>query len=99
MKAIVENPLLDMRAYAASLFVEILNEITACKNEEELRRCIRLLEKRHKYDKPELSWYFKWGFGHNHFWVSDLNGVRLIFVEFLRNSTTYAYISQNLLTS
>lgn len=23
-----------------------------------------------------------WGFGHNHFWVSDLNGVRLIFVEF-----------------
>lgn len=46
---------------------EILNEITACKNEEELRRCIRLLEKRHKYDKPELSWYFKWGFGHNHF--------------------------------
>lgn len=22
------------------------------------------------------------GFGHNHFWVSDLNGVRLIFVEF-----------------
>lgn len=82
MKAIVENPLLDMRAYAASLFVEILNEITACKNEEELRRCIRLLEKRHKYNKPELSWYFKWGFGHNHFWVSDLNGVRLIFVEF-----------------
>lgn len=74
--------ILDMRAYAASLFVEILNEITACKNEEELRRCIRLLEKRHKYDKPELSWYFKWGFGHNHFWVSDLNGVRLIFVEF-----------------
>lgn len=67
MKAIVENPLLDMRAYAASLFVEILNEITACKNEEELRRCVRLLEKRHKYDKPELSWYFKWGFGHNHF--------------------------------
>lgn len=61
MKAIVENPLLDMRAYAASLFVEILNEITACKNEEELRRCIKLLEKRHKYDKPELSWYFKWG--------------------------------------
>jgi hypothetical protein len=44
MKAIVENPLLDMRAYAASLFVEILNEITACKNEEELRRCVRLLE-------------------------------------------------------
>lgn len=43
---------------------------------------LRLLEKRHKYDKPELSWYFKWGFGHNHFWVSDLNGVRLIFVEF-----------------
>lgn len=53
-----------------------------CENKEELRRCIRLLEKRHKYDKPELSWYFKWGFGHNHFWVSDLNGVRLIFVEF-----------------
>ena len=48
MKAIVENQLLDMRAYEASLFVEILNEITACKNEEELRRCIRLLEKRHK---------------------------------------------------
>lgn len=29
-----------------------------------------------------IIWYFKWGFGHNHFWVSDLNGVRLIFVEF-----------------
>lgn len=50
--------------------------------QQTIRRCIRLLEKRHKYDKPELSWYFKWGFGHNHFWVSDLNGVRLIFVEF-----------------
>lgn len=61
MKAIVENPFMDMRAYAASLFVEFLNEITACQNEEELRRCVRLLEKRHKYDKPELSWYFKWG--------------------------------------
>ena len=45
MKAIVENPLMDMRAYANSLFVEILNEITGCKNEEELRRCIKLLEK------------------------------------------------------
>jgi len=45
MKAIVENPLLDMRAYAASLFVEILNEITACKNEEELRRCNKIIRK------------------------------------------------------
>lgn len=45
MKAIVENPFMDMRAYAASLFVEFLNEITACQNEEELRRCVRLLEK------------------------------------------------------
>ena len=47
MKAIVENPLLDMRAYAASLFVEILNEITACKNEEELRRCVRSVSYTH----------------------------------------------------
>lgn len=34
MKAIVENPFMDMRAYAARLFVEFLNEITACQNEE-----------------------------------------------------------------
>lgn len=78
MKAIVENPCMDMRCTALTIFVEILNLITACDNESELRYSMQLLEKRY----PNISKYFKYGFGHSHLWVSDLNGVRLIFVEF-----------------
>lgn len=78
MKAIVENPLMNISSCAIAIYVEILNQITACENEKELRACIKLLEKSH----PEISNFFNYGFGRNHFWVSDLNGVRLIFVEF-----------------
>lgn len=45
MKAIVENPLLDMRAYAASLFVEILNEITACKKRRRITSLYKIIRK------------------------------------------------------
>lgn len=78
MKAIVETPLMDMRCITLTILVEILNLITACDNEDELRYSMQLLEKRY----PNISSYFRYGFGHNHLWVSDLNGVRLIFVEF-----------------
>lgn len=78
MKAIVENPCMNISCYALTIFVEILNLATSCDNKEDLRYSMQLLEKRF----TSISRYFKWGFGHNHLWVSDLNGVRLIFVEF-----------------
>lgn len=77
MKAIVENPLMNISRSAITLFVEILNQITACENGKELYNCIKLLEKSH----PEISNFFKYGFGRHHFWVSDIKGRRLIFVE------------------
>lgn len=78
MKAIVENPLMNTQIHSIKLFIEILNQITSCINEKELRCCIKLLEK----NFPEIPNFFNYGFGHNHFWVSSLNGTRLIFVEF-----------------
>lgn len=90
MKAIVENPLMNISSRAIAIYVEILNQITACENENELRACIKLLEKSH----PEISNFFNYGFGRNHFWVSSPQRNTADICGVLRNSTTYAYISQ-----
>lgn len=81
MKAIVENPLnVNCSPIAISLYVNILNRITWCKNENELRDTMKFSSI--EYPVTFKS-FFDYGFGANHMWVSDKeSGKRLIFVEF-----------------
>lgn len=81
MKAIVENPL---NAYhsptAISIYVNILNEITECNDEKELRKAMKFISANYPITFNSL---FDYGFGSNHMWVSDKeSGKRLILVEF-----------------
>ena len=79
MKAIVENPLMNCDPESMNLFVQILNEITSCMSEDELRGCMSSLIVRHPYFKL----FFDYGFGHNHMWVNASGSLeRLILVEF-----------------
>lgn len=79
MKAIVENPLMNLLPKAMEIYVEVLNTITSCNNEGELRECMKLIESRYCYSFE----IFDYGFGKNHMWVSEReSGKRLIFVEF-----------------
>lgn len=79
MKAIVESVLLNQEVMSLKIFMEILTDITSCKNEEELRACMGMIEKRYTF----LDKYFKYGFGRNHMWVCEAGRKeRLLFVEF-----------------
>ena len=79
MKAIVENPLINCEPEVLHLFVQIINEITSCMSEDELRGCMSSLIVRHPYFKL----FFDYGFGHNHMWVKESDSMEtLIFVEF-----------------
>ena len=79
MKAIVENPLMNCDPESMNLFVQILNEITSCITEDELRGCMNSLIVRYSYFKL----FFDYGFGHNHMWVKASGSLeRLILVEF-----------------
>nr|DAF98149.1 MAG TPA: hypothetical protein [Myoviridae sp. ctP6q2] len=79
MKAIIEKPLMNCEPESMNLFVKILNEITSCITEDELRGCMNSL----CVIYPYLKLYFKYGFGHNHMWVKESDSMEtLIFVEF-----------------
>lgn len=79
MKATVESVLLNMERKSVEIFAEILNNITSCEIENELRYCMRILQERH----PSLNRYFTFGFGSSHMWVCESGSkCRLIFVEF-----------------
>lgn len=79
MKAIVESTLLNMESKSVEIFAEILNNITSCETENELRYCMRILKERH----PSLNRYFSFGFGSSHMWVCEPGSkYRLIFVDF-----------------
>lgn len=79
MKATVESVLLNMESKSVEIFAEILNNITACETEDELRYCMKILQERH----PSLNRYFSFGFGSSHMWVCEAgSNERLIFVEF-----------------
>lgn len=79
MKATVESVLLNMERKSVEIFAEILNNITSCDSEDELRYCMRILEEKH----PSLNVYFNYGFGSSHMWVCEAGRKeRLIFVEF-----------------
>lgn len=79
MKAIVENPLMNCEPESMNIFVKILNEITSCITEDELRGCMNSL----CVIYPYLKLYFKYGFEYNHMWVKESDSLeRLILVEF-----------------
>ena len=62
-----------------NIFVKILNEITSCITEDELRGCMNSL----CVIYPYLKLYFKYGFEYNHMWVKESDSLeRLILVEF-----------------
>lgn len=63
MKATVESVLLNTSSRSVEIFVEILNAITSCENENELRECMKLIQKRFPVS---FSSYFDYGFGSNH---------------------------------
>lgn len=81
MKAIVENPLnVNCSPIAISLYVNILNRITWCKNEKELRKAMKFISANYPITFNSI---FDYGFGSNHMWVSEKeSGKRLILVEF-----------------
>lgn len=79
MKATVESVLLNVESKSVEIFAEILNSITSCETEDELRYRMKILQERH----PSLNHYFSFGFGSSHMWVCEPgNKFRLIFVEF-----------------
>lgn len=49
-----------------SLFIQVMNTILFCKNEEELRQSIKQLQ-----EKTELDQYFTYGYGSHHFWINQ----------------------------
>ena len=79
LKAVIEKPLLNNEPEVLHLFVQIINEITSCMSEDELRGCMSSLIVGHPYFKL----FFDYGFGHNHMWVKASGSLeRLILVEF-----------------
>lgn len=81
MKAIVENPLnVNCSPIVISLYVNILNEITECNDEKELRKAMKFISANYPVTFNSI---FDYGFGSNHMWVSEKeSGKRLILVEF-----------------
>jgi hypothetical protein len=80
MKAIVENPLKSKFPIIREVYIEILNRITWCRNEGELRDVIRFISMEFPVT---FNSYFEYGFGRNHMWVSEKkSGKRLILIEF-----------------
>ena len=75
----VDSVALNNEPEVLHLFVQIINEITSCMSEDELRGCMNSLIVRYPYFKL----FFDYGFGHNHMWVKASGSLeRLILVEF-----------------
>lgn len=73
-----EEPL--YRFFKEKDFAEILNAITSCENENELRACMKLIQERFPVS---FNSCFVYGFGSTHMWVTEPGRKeRLIFVEF-----------------
>lgn len=80
MKATVESVLLNVSSRSVEIFAEILNTITSCENEKELRDCMKLVQGRFS---DTFDSCFIYGFGQTHMWVAEAGRKeRLIFVEF-----------------
>lgn len=81
MKAIVENPLnVNCSPIAISLYVNILNRITWCKNENELRDTMKFSSIEYPVTFNSL---FDYGFGRDYMWVRERENCKpLLLVEF-----------------
>lgn len=79
MKATVESVLLNTSSRSVEIFAEILNAITSCKNESELREGMKSIQEEY----TSFNSRFIYGFGSTHMWVTEPGRKeRLIFVEF-----------------
>lgn len=79
MKATVEKSLSYSQVKPREIFVEILNSISNCATEDELRYCMKKLVERY----TKFSDYFRFGFGSHHMWVCENQSMeRIILVEF-----------------
>ena len=79
LKAVIEKPLLNNEPEVLHLFVQIINEITSCMSEDELRGCMNSLI----VQDPYFKLFFDYGFENNHMWVKESDYMEtLIFVEF-----------------
>lgn len=80
MKTIIENSL-----YCPHLWEMYVNSIVniciTSENECELRRQIRIVDHWQYEDAMARNFDLKWGFGHNHFWLSE-GKRRILFVDF-----------------
>lgn len=55
MKATVESVLLNTSSRSVEIFAEILNAITSCENENELRACMKLIQERFLFPSIPVS--------------------------------------------
>ena len=62
LKAVIEKPLLNNEPEVLHLFVQIINEITSCMSEDELKGCMNSLTVQYPYFKL----FFDYGFENNH---------------------------------
>ena len=67
MKAIIESLVVMPNETTAVAFVRIVNAVLCSKNEEALRKILRIYTEKNHIDR-----YFKWGFGSSHFCVNQL---------------------------
>lgn len=81
MKAIVENPLNAHHSPTAiSICVTILNEITKCNDEKELRKAMKSISMNYPVSFNSL---FDYGFGGHYMWVRERESCKpFILVEF-----------------
>ena len=78
MKVIIENGIERATSTKSLALVEIINAITPAQTEEGLR--IRL---RAAFRQSYVEGNFRYGFGHNHAWVMDVESKkRVLLIEF-----------------
>lgn len=81
MKVIVENPLNACHSPTAiSIYVNILNEISECNDEKELRKAMKFISANYPVTSNSLSDY---GSGPNYMWARERESHKpLLLVEF-----------------
>ena len=67
MTATIESLVVMFDEATVAAFVRIVNAVLCSKNEEALRKMLKIYTERNHIDR-----YFKWGFGSSHFWVNQL---------------------------
>ena len=77
IKSISIEGVVEERPSASIIFVEILNTICSSPDEETLRAKMK------HFEPLDRNWYYDYGFGNHHMWVSRTDtDERIILVEF-----------------